>query len=48
MEQAGIAEGIAADILGHDKPSITYGLYSGGASMEQKNTAIRAIKYDLS
>ena len=48
MEQAGIAEGIAADILGHDKPSITYGLYSGGASMEQKHTAIRAIKYDLS
>lgn len=47
MEQAGVAEGVAADILGHDKPSITYGLYSGGTSMEQKHKAIKALDYDL-
>ena len=38
---------IAADILGHEKPNITYGLYSGGASMEQKQEAIEAIKFDI-
>ena len=43
MEQAGVA----ADILGHDKPSITYGLYSGGTSMEQKHKAIKALDYNL-
>ena len=47
MEQAGVAEGVAADILGHDKPSITYGLYSGGTSMEQKYGAITTLSYGL-
>lgn len=47
LEQAGIQENIAADILGHEKPNITYGLYSGGASMEQKQEAIEAIKFDI-
>ena len=47
MEQAGVAEGVAADILGHDKPSITYGLYSGGTSIEQKYDAITTLSYGL-
>ena len=31
----GISENLAADIVGHEKPRITYGLYSGGSSLEQ-------------
>ena len=30
----GISENLLADIVGHDKPRITYGLYSGGSSLE--------------
>jgi hypothetical protein len=35
-ENAGVPEGAAADILGHDKPTMTYGPYSGGASLKVK------------
>ena len=45
LEQAGVSEGIAADILGHEKQTITYGLYSGGTSMAQKMDAISNITY---
>jgi hypothetical protein len=30
LENAGVSENVAADIVGHEKPRITYGLYSGG------------------
>ena len=40
LEQAGVPEGVAADIVGHEKQTITYGLYSGGTSMAQKMEAI--------
>jgi integrase len=45
LEQAGVSEGIAADIVGHEKQTITYGLYSGGTSMAQKMEAISKITY---
>ena len=45
LEQAGVSEGIAADILGHEKQTITYGLYSGGTSIAQKMEAISKITY---
>jgi integrase len=45
FEQAGIPEGVAADVVGHDKPTMTYGLYSGGSSMEQKRRAIETLEY---
>ena len=45
LEQAGVPEGIAADIVGHEKQTITYGLYSGGTSMAQKMEAITKISY---
>jgi integrase len=32
FEQAEVLEGVAADILGHEKQAMTYGLYSGGSS----------------
>lgn len=45
LENAGVSENLAADIVGHDKPRITYGLYSGGATMEIKRAALERIAY---
>jgi integrase len=45
FEQAGVPEGVAADILGHEKPTMTYGLYAGGSSMSQKREAISKLDY---
>ena len=47
LENEGVGENIAADIVGHEKPRITYGLYSGGASLEVKRDAIKKISYKL-
>jgi integrase len=47
LENAGIGENLAADIIGHEKPRITYGLYSGGASLEVMRDAIKKISYDF-
>lgn len=47
LENAGVLENLAADIVGHDKPRITYGLYSGGASVNVKREAIEKIYYDF-
>jgi integrase len=47
FEQNLVPEGVAADILGHDKPSMTYGLYSGGASMDVKRVAIEKLNYPV-
>lgn len=35
-----VLERIAADILGHEKQTMTYGLYSGGSSLQQKRDTI--------
>ena len=45
FENAHVPENVAADILGHDKPTMTYGVYSGGASLETRLTAIEALSY---
>ena len=45
FENAGVAENVAADILGHEKPTMTYGLYSGGASLALKAEAIAKLAY---
>lgn len=45
FEQAEVLEGVAADILGHEKQTMTYGLYSGGSSLKQKREAIRKLGY---
>nr|WP_281984240.1 tyrosine-type recombinase/integrase [Thalassorhabdomicrobium marinisediminis] len=47
FEQAGVPEGIAADILGHEKKTMTYGLYAGGSSLDQKREAISQLNYEL-
>ena len=45
LENAGAAEGVVADIVGHKKNTMTYGLYSGGASLETKRAAIEKLSY---
>lgn len=48
LENAGVSEGIAADILGHKKRTMTYGLYSGGASLKVKAAALAKLRYPTS
>jgi integrase len=45
LEDAGVTENLAADIVGHEKPRITYGLYSGGASLSTKAHALELVNY---
>ncbi len=45
LENAGISENLAADIVGHEKPRITYGLYSGGATLPVKKGALELVRY---
>ena len=45
LEQAKVPEGVAADILGHEKKTMTYGLYSGGSSLADKLEAISRVRY---
>ena len=45
LENAGIPENISSDIVGHEKKTMTYGLYSGGTSMKLKREAIEKIQY---
>jgi len=47
LEQAHVSEGVAADIVGHEKKTMTYGLYSGGSSLEQKRDAIKRLVYPM-
>lgn len=45
MERAGVSEGIAADIVGHEKKTMTFGLYSSGSEQAQKLEAISKVTY---
>jgi integrase len=45
LENAGVPEGIAADIAGHEKQSMTYGLYSMGSMLEIKREALAKASY---
>jgi integrase len=47
LENAGISENITADIVGHEKPRMTYGLYSGGTNLEVKRKAINKIQFSF-
>ena len=44
LEQGGVAEGVAADLVGHEKPNITYNVYSGGSSIEQLSHAVQVLE----
>ena len=45
LENEGIPENVVADIVGHEKPRITYGLYSGGTSISVKREALAKLSY---
>ena len=45
LENSGIPEGVAADIVGHEKKTMTYGLYSGGTATKIKLDTVKKIKY---
>ncbi len=47
LEDAGVSENLTADIVGHEKPRITYGLYSGGHSVERMKGAIEKVRYPV-
>ena len=47
LENANVNENITADILGHEKPRITYGQYSGGATFKVKEEALSHLTYDF-
>ena len=45
-EQAEAPEGVVADIVGHEKQTMTYGLYSGGSSIKQRARVINSLSFD--
>jgi integrase len=45
LENAGVSENVTADIVGHEKPRITYGLYSGGNDVSVMKAAIEKLSY---
>jgi hypothetical protein len=40
-----VPEGVAPDILGHEKKTLSYGLYSAVSSMQRKREAIEKLVY---
>lgn len=47
LEQAGVPESVSADIVGHEKQTMTYGHYSGGSSLDQKRKAIVKVQFNF-
>jgi len=45
LENAGVPEGVSADIVGHEKKTMTYGLYSAGTSDKKKFEAIKKLTF---
>ena len=45
LENAGVPENVVADIVGHEKTTMTYGLYSGGVSLAVKREALDRLAY---
>lgn len=44
LERAGVAETIAADLVGHEKQTLTYGVYSGGSALKQLGMAVAELE----
>ncbi len=45
LGNAGVPENVVADIVGHEKTTMTYGLYSGGVSLAVKRDALGRLAY---
>lgn len=48
FENAGVTENVAADILGHEKNTMTFGVYSGGTRLPNRMEAISKLDYPVS
>ncbi|SDE95036.1 Site-specific recombinase XerD [Rhodospira trueperi] len=46
LERAGVPENVAADIVGHDKPTMTYGTYGNRNRLETLKEAVELLAYD--
>lgn len=44
LEQAEVLETVAADLVGHEKGTMTYGVYSGGSKLTQLAKAVEALE----
>lgn len=47
LENEGVPENVVADIVGHEKPTMTYGLYSGGTSLSVKKDGMEKVSYSV-
>ena len=47
LENSGVSENVTADIVVHEKPRITYGLYSGGTTLDVMREALERISYEF-
>ena len=45
LGNSGMPEGTVQDIVGHEKTTMTYGLYSGGLSLAVKREALAKLGY---
>ncbi len=45
LEHAGVPETVVAHIVGPEKTTMTYGLYSGGVSLAVKREALAKLVY---
>lgn len=43
LEKTGVAENVVADIVGREKTTMTYRLYSGGVSLAMKREALDSL-----
>ena len=46
-EEAGQQENIIAAVVGHTRPGMTFGVYSGGPSVDQKIACVEAVNLPL-
>ena len=45
LENAGAPENVVADLVGHEKTTMTYGLYSGGVDLALKQRSLQFLRY---
>ena len=45
LEDAGVSENIAQQLMGHEKGSLSYGLYSRGASIDVLRAAVSRLRF---
>ena len=43
LERAKVIEGVTADLVGHEKPTMTYGVYSGGSALRDIAEAVAVL-----